>query len=97
MKFELYEGVSRTHFTPKVAATWERDLPEAFPPTILKGAVPREKDDDDDGARTWGKPRGGSEGSVRGWAIRIVPGRKTAESSACSARSSLSFRGAPKL
>lgn len=64
MKFELYEGVSRTHFTPKVAATWERDLPEAFPPTILKGAVPREKDDDDDGARTWGKPRGGSEGSV---------------------------------
>jgi len=55
VKFELYEGASRTHFTSKVAATRERDLPEAFSPTILKGAVPREKDDDNDGARTWGK------------------------------------------
>ena len=45
----------RTHFTSKVAATRECDLPEALPPTILKGAVPCEKDDDVDGARTWGK------------------------------------------
>lgn len=63
MEFELYEGALCTHFTPKVVAPWERDLPEAFPPTILKGAVSREKDDDD-GARTWGKPGGGSKGSV---------------------------------
>lgn len=51
----------RARILHRKSQPWERDLPEAFPPTILKGAVSREKDD---GAHTWGKPGGGSKGSV---------------------------------
>lgn len=54
-----------------------------------------EKNDDDEGERV---PGATGESKERWKGGRpIVPGRKTAESSACSARSSLSFRGAAKL
>lgn len=80
---------------PKVRE--KRDLCETFLSIILKVAVSRERMTTITTVRVPEAIGNWSKCTERERTLSIVPSRKTTESSACSARSSLSFRGAPKL